>query len=53
MHQESRNQNGLDEKDKATKTKKFSKKIKIKSIRVISGSRIKEGILSKATISSL
>jgi hypothetical protein len=32
---------------------KDGKKIKVKTIRVVSGSRIKEGILSEATIKNL
>ena len=50
MASESRNQKGVDEIGVASKTTKDGKNIKVKTIRVISGNRIKEGILSKATI---
>jgi hypothetical protein len=50
MLQESRNLKGINEPGQATNTTKDGKKIKVKTIRVISGNRIKEGILSKATI---
>jgi tRNA-binding EMAP/Myf-like protein len=50
MPLESRNQKGVDDTGMITKTTKDGKKIKVKTIRLISGTRIKEGILSKATI---
>ena len=51
--QGSRNQKGIDDTGKTTKTTKDGKKIKVKTIRVVSGNMIKEGILSKETIQNL
>jgi hypothetical protein len=42
-----------DARDLTGKIIKDGKKIKVKTIRVVSGSRIKEGILSEATMKNL